>query len=48
MANEIKNELEGRGYLVRTASISQGRRCGAALLIMDRIVFGEDSPKTQR
>ena len=21
MANEIKNELEGRGYLVRTASI---------------------------
>jgi CheY-like chemotaxis protein len=31
MANEIKNELEGCGYLVRTASIPKaadaGRRC---------------------
>jgi two-component system, OmpR family, response regulator len=50
MATEIRNELEGRGYLVRTASITEAAdaaRVGdAAILIMDRIVFGEDSLAT--
>lgn len=47
MATEIKAELETRGHLVRTASIAQAAdaaRVGdAAMMIMDRIVFGEDS-----
>jgi two-component system OmpR family response regulator len=47
MADEIKSELEGKGYLVRHASIAQAAdaaRVGdAAIMVMDRIVFGEDS-----
>lgn len=47
MATEIKAELESRGHLVRTASIAEAAdaaRVGdAAMMIMDRIVFGEDS-----
>jgi two-component system OmpR family response regulator len=50
MAVEIKAELESKGYLVRVASIAQAAdaaRVGdAAMMIMDRIVFGEDSLKT--
>ena len=50
MADEIKGELEGKGYLVRIASIAQAAdaaRVGdAAMMIMDRIVFGEDSLDT--
>jgi two-component system OmpR family response regulator len=50
MADEIRKELEGRGYLVRPASIAEAAdaaRVGdAAMLIMDRIVFGEDSLMT--
>jgi two-component system OmpR family response regulator len=50
MANEIKGELEGRGYLVRRASIAEAadaaRAGDAAMMIMDRIVFGEDSLAT--
>ena len=50
MAVEIKSELEANGYLVRIASIAQAAdaaRVGdAAVMIMDRIVFGEDSLKT--
>jgi two-component system OmpR family response regulator len=47
LATEIKAELETRGHLVRLASISEAAdaaRVGdAAMMIMDRIVFGEDS-----
>ena len=47
MATEIKGELESKGYLVRVASIAEAAdaaRVGyAAMMIMDRIVFGEDS-----
>jgi two-component system OmpR family response regulator len=47
LANEIKIELERLGYLVHTASIPEAAdaaRVGdAAILVMDRIVFGEDS-----
>src|ERR1700723_4282958 len=47
MATEIKAELEGKGFLVRGPSIAQAAdaaRVGdAAMMIMDRIVFGEDS-----
>jgi two-component system OmpR family response regulator len=47
MATEIKAELETRGHLVRTASIAEAvdaaRVGAAAMMIMDRIVFGEDS-----
>jgi two-component system, OmpR family, response regulator len=50
LANEIKIELERQGYLVRTASIAEAAdaaRVGdAAMMIMDRLVFGEDSLKT--
>jgi two-component system OmpR family response regulator len=50
MAAEIKGELEGKGYFVRIASIAQAAdaaRVGdAALMVMDRIVFGEDSLNT--
>jgi two-component system, OmpR family, response regulator len=47
LAAEIKAKLETRGYLVRPASIAEAAdaaRVGdAAMMIMDRIVFGEDS-----
>jgi two-component system OmpR family response regulator len=47
LANEIKAELETKGLLVLRASIAQAAdaaRVGdAAMMIMDRIVFGEDS-----
>ncbi len=47
MANEVKGELESRGFLVRLASIAEAAdaaRVGdAAMMIMDRMVFGEDS-----
>jgi two-component system OmpR family response regulator len=50
LANEITIELERLGYLVQTVSIVEAadaaRVGGAALLIMDRIVFGEDSLET--
>ena len=50
LANEIRIELERLGHLVRTASITEAAdaaRVGdAALLIMDRMVFGEDSLST--
>ena len=50
MADEIKGELEGLGYVVRMASIAEAAdaaRVGdAAMIIMDRIVFGEDSLNT--
>ena len=50
LANEIRMELERLGHLVRTASITEAAdaaRVGdAALLIMDRMVFGEDSLST--
>ena len=50
LANEIKIELERLGYLVRMASIAEAAdaaRVGdAAIMIMDRMVFGEDSLKT--
>ena len=50
MADEVKGELENRGYLVRLASIAEAAdaaRVGdAAMMIMDRIVFGEDSLET--
>ena len=50
MAEEIKGELESKGYLVRIASIAQAAdaaRVGdAAMMVMDRIVFGEDSLNT--
>jgi two-component system, OmpR family, response regulator len=47
MADEIKGQLESQGYLVRVASITQAAdaaRVGdAAMIVMDRMVFGEDS-----
>ena len=47
MAAEVKAELEGKGYLVRHASIAEAadaaRVGAAAMMVMDRIVFGEDS-----
>ena len=47
MADEIRGELEGKGHAVRPASIAQAAdaaRVGdAAMMIMDRMVFGEDS-----
>ena len=50
MANEVKGELESRGFLVRLASIAEAAdaaRVGdAAMMVMDRIVFGEDSLMT--
>ena len=50
LANEIRMALERLGHLVRTASIAEAAdaaRVGdAALLIMDRMVFGEDSLST--
>ena len=50
LANEIRMALERLGHLVRMASIAEAAdaaRVGdAALLIMDRMVFGEDSLTT--
>jgi two-component system OmpR family response regulator len=50
LASEIKIELERLGYLVRIATIAEaadGARVGdAAMIIMDRLVFGEDSLRT--
>jgi two-component system OmpR family response regulator len=50
LANEIKIELERLGYLVRAASIAEAadaaRVGAAAMMIMDRMVFGEDSLTT--
>ena len=50
LANEIRMALERLGHLVRTASIAEAAdaaRVGdAAALIMDRMVFGEDSLAT--
>lgn len=50
LANEIKIELERLGYLVRAASIAEAadaaRVGAAAMMIMDRMVFGEDSLMT--
>jgi two-component system OmpR family response regulator len=50
LANEIKIELERLGYLVQIASIAEAAnsaRVGdAAMMIMDRMVFGEDSLQT--
>ena len=50
MADEIKTELERLGYQVRMASIAEAAdaaRVGdAAIMVMDRMVFGEDSLKT--
>jgi two-component system, OmpR family, response regulator len=47
LAHEVKTELERQGYRVRHASIAEAAdaaRVGdAALLVMDRMVFGEDS-----
>ena len=47
LANEIKIELERLGYHVQMASIAEAAdaaRVGdAAILVMDRMVFGEDS-----
>jgi len=50
LADEIKIELERLGYLVQIASLAEAAnsaRVGdAAMMIMDRLVFGEDSLKT--
>ena len=50
MASEIRSELERLGYLVRISSIAEAadaaRSGDAAMMIMDRIVFGEDSLPT--
>ena len=47
LANEIKIELERLGHHVQMASIAEAadaaRVGGAAILVMDRMVFGEDS-----
>ena len=47
LADEIKTELERLGYHVQMASIAEAAdaaRVGdAAILVMDRMVFGEDS-----
>ena len=47
LANEIKAELELNGYLVRAVSMADvadiARTNGAAMLILDRLLFGVDS-----
>lgn len=47
LANEIKAELERNGYLVRSVSIADvadiARTNGAAILILDRLLYGVDS-----
>ncbi|WP_298257130.1 response regulator transcription factor [Bradyrhizobium sp.] len=50
LANEIKAELEGDGFLVRRASIADAahatEKSDAAMLILDRILDGVDSLHT--
>ena len=50
VAAEIKRALEGTGYLVRSTSLAEAAdaaRVGhAAMLILDRIAFGEDCLQT--
>ncbi|MDE2063736.1 MAG: response regulator, partial [Bradyrhizobium sp.] len=50
LANEIKAELEGDGYLVRRVSIADAANAAemsnAAMLILDRIHHGVDSLHT--
>jgi two-component system OmpR family response regulator len=50
LADEIKIELERLGYLVQIASLAEAAnsaRVGdTAMMIMDRLVFGEDNLKT--
>lgn len=50
MGAAIRAELEGRGYLARTLPIAEAadvlRGGEAALLILDRMLFGEDSLTT--
>lgn len=50
MVTEIKAGLEARGYLIRHASIAEAadaaRVGGISMMIMDRMVFGEDSLNT--
>ena len=50
LANEIKAELEGTGYLVRRVPIDDAaevaRTDAAALLILDRILYGIDNLQT--
>jgi two-component system OmpR family response regulator len=47
LANEIKAELERNGYLVRAVSMADvadiARTNGAAMLILDRLLYGVDS-----
>ena len=47
LANEIKAELERNGYLVRPGSMADmadiARTNGAAMLILDRLLYGVDS-----
>ena len=47
LANEIKAELERNGYLVRPGSMADmadiARANGAAMLILDRLLYGVDS-----
>ena len=47
LANEIEAELERNGYLVRAVSMADvadiARTNGAAMLILDRLLFGVDS-----
>ncbi len=50
LASEIKAELEGTGHLVRRVPMADAagaaRMDGAALLILDRMLYGVDSLKT--
>jgi two-component system, OmpR family, response regulator len=50
LASEIKTELEGTGHLVRRVPMADAaeaaRMDGAALLILDRMLYGVDSLKT--
>jgi two-component system, OmpR family, response regulator len=50
LANEIKAELEESGHLVRRIPIADAAKVaqaeGAALLILDRMLYGTDSLKT--
>lgn len=50
LASEIKIELERNGYLVRPVSLANvmdiARTNGAAMLILDRLLYGVDSLRT--
>lgn len=50
LASEIKIELERNGYLVRPVSLADvmdiARTNGAAMLILDRLLYGVDSLRT--